>query len=284
MRLQGLGEAFGVASGKLYVVVVGVLIARDADEQRVEFRLHQVRRARPVVDELDADRSAREVAGMGDERHGRVFSRQRHGDAALGVMRARLFKPGRGDRLTVGQHVKAVDRQPGRRPEGVSDRHRIYRKMRAVRGRQDRCDRRQCGLDRLRFNSAQGRCIGAANGLVLVARLQDKTHNVGPIEPGAELRGGEKVGLLIPSAIDVPADQILAAGGSHVIAGLGPGDPFAGLRLDEKNEKQLAVFPAPPLDRAVALSRRDDFAIGREIDPPRDTRSGLIQSTSPFAS
>ena len=46
---------------------------------------------------------------------------------------------------------------------------------------------------------------------------------------GTELRRGKEIGLLIPeSAIDLPADQIFAAGRGHVIAGLASRRPICG--------------------------------------------------------
>ena len=112
--------------------------------------------------------------------------------------------------------------------------------MRAVGGRRDRDDRRQRGGDRLRLDRALGglrwrwRTASASSRV-----LQHEPHDVGPVVLGAELRRGEEIGLLIPAAIDVPADQILAAGRGHVIAGRRPGDPFAALRLDEQREQLL---------------------------------------------
>ena len=96
------------------------------------------------------------------------------------------------------------------------------------------------------------RRVGLSDRFVFVARLQDKLDDVGPVIFGAELRGGEEVGLLRPAAVDVPTDQILAAGRGHVIAGRRPGDPFAALRLDEEGEQFRAslqrsqrILPSP---------------------------------------
>ena len=80
----------------------------------------------------------------------------------------------------------------------------------------------------------------------------------------------KKSASCFPAAIDVPADQILAAGRGHVIAVGSPGDPFAGLRLDEQGEQFLAVAPAQPADRAVVIGDHENFAVGREIDAPCD--------------
>ena len=94
-----------------------------------------------------------------------------------------------------------------------------------------------------------------------VAGLQHQLDDVGPVETVGETRGGKEVGLLRPAAVDVPADQILAAGRRHVIAGRRPGDPFARGNVDEQREQLRAVRPAQPADRAVAIG--DDEDLGR---------------------
>ena len=127
--------------------------------------------------------------------------------------------------------------------------------------------------------SISGRAFLAASSLVrlfdrrvLVERVEHELDDVGAIEAVAEARGGEEVGRLVPAAIDVPADQILAAGRGHVIAGRRPGDPGFGLAIDEQREQLLAVGPAMPADRAVAIGRDDEAAVGGDIDAPGDVR------------
>src|ERR1700720_4118562 len=53
-------------------------------------------------------------------------------------------------------------------------------------------------------------------------------------ESVAKSRGGEELRRLRPAAIDVPADQILAAGRGHVMAGGRPGDPGLGIPIHEQ--------------------------------------------------
>src|ERR1700733_10635825 len=113
--------------------------------------------------------------------------------------------------------------------------------MRAVYRRLDRHDWWQGGGDWLCRDRTLGCLVRLTNGPGLVASLQDEAHDVGTVVVGAELRSRKEVGLLLPAAIDVPADQILAAGGGHVIAGRRPDDPFAALRLNEQSKQLLAV-------------------------------------------
>ena len=118
--------------------------------------------------------------------------------------------------------------------------------------------------------------IGLLDRFVLVELGEHKLDDVGPVEAFAETRGGEEVGRLVPAAVELPADQILAAGRGHVVAGRRPGDPGLGLAVDEQRQQLLAVRPAMPADRAVVIGRDDDAAVRREIDAIGDARDGLL--------
>ena len=72
----------------------------------------------------------------------------------------------------------------------------------------------------------------------------------------------KKSGLLSPAAIDVPADQILAARGGHVVAARRPGDPSASLRLDKQGEQFLTVSPAQPANCAIVVGHREYLTVG----------------------
>lgn len=66
----------------------------------------------------------------------------------------------------------------------------------------------------------QGPCVLVAtssficsfDGGALVERVEYQPDDVGTIEARTEARGGKEIGGLIPAAVDMPSDQILAAG------------------------------------------------------------------------
>ena len=172
--------------------------------------------------------------------------------------------------FAVGERFQAIDRLARRRAQGVGDFDRVAGEMGTAGWRRDRDDWRQRRAKGLRRDRAIGGLVRPANRLGFVTRLEHEPHDVGTVVFGAELRGGEEIGLLRPAAVDVPADQVLAAGRGHVIARWRPGDPFAALRLDEQGEQLRAVAPAQPADRAVAVCDREDCAVGGKIDATCD--------------
>ena len=128
-------------------------------------------------------------------------------DLALGFGGVGLLKSSRKDRLSIGKHGEAVNRKPRGRTQR-SRRSRPNRQRNALRPLATRLhDRRQSGADRLCFIAPLGGRVGAADRFGLVARLQHEAHDVRPIVLDAELRRGKEIGLLIPAAVDVPADQ-----------------------------------------------------------------------------
>ena len=58
----------------------------------------------------------------------------------------------------------------------------------------------------------------------------------GRLKRAEKREAGKKSACLRPAAIEMPADQILAARGGHVIAGRRPGDPAARRHVDEQGE------------------------------------------------
>ena len=154
------------------------------------------------------------------------------------------------------------------RDRRIVKRHPAVLNMRAV-GRLDNTDdRRQMRGEGPRVFLALGRRVGLFNRRVFIERVEREVDDVGAIEAVAEARGGEEVGGLFPAAVDVPADQILAAGRGHVIARGCPGHPRLGVAVDEQREQLPAVRPAKPADRTVAIGRDNNSAVSREIHAP----------------
>ena len=105
------------------------------------------------------------------------------------------------------------------------------------------------------------RQIGLPYRLALVEGVEHPLDNVGSGIFVAEFRSREEVGGFVPAAIDMPADQILAARRGHVVARRRPGDPGLGLAVDEEREQLGAIGPAQPADRAVAICGDNDAAV-----------------------
>ena len=101
----------------------------------------------------------------------------------------------------------------------------------------DADDGRQMRDERPRLHRALRGDVCLPDRDILVARVEHGTDDVGSVEALAEARGGEEVGRLVPTAVDVPADQIFAAGRGHVVAGWRPGDPAPVLGMDEEGEQ-----------------------------------------------
>jgi hypothetical protein len=158
--------------------------------------------------------------------------RREEGNVAGGFAGRKRVKSARRYGLVVDQHVETIDPKAARRAEREVDADRVVRDRIAFVRRTDSNDRRERGGDGFR-NLSSHRRVGLSDGLRLVSRLEHELDDVGAVVLRAELRRGKEVGLLIPTAIDVPADQILTPRGRHIIAARCPGDPFAGLRLDE---------------------------------------------------
>src|SRR5207237_6326267 len=84
-------------------------------------------------------------------------------------------------------------------------------------------------------------CVGGEHRGALVLGEQDLGDDVGPVEAVAEARRREEVGLARLAAVDLPADQLLAAGRGVVVARGRPEDPALLVAVREEGEQLLAV-------------------------------------------
>ena len=169
--------------------------------------------------------------------------------------------------LEADDHVAAVDGREVGRVGDVDDRGQVLR-HRLLRG---------FGPARLP--------VGAGERLAHVQLVEDQRHHVGPVEAVAEARGGVELGRLVPAAVHLPADQVLAAGRGHVVALGRPGHPALAVRVGVEGEQLRAVAEPVPADRAVAVGRHDQPPVAAHVHrpggaghgPPPQLLAGLVE-------
>ncbi len=159
------------------VVVIGVRVAADPDQQRVELRLQEIGRARTRGRSRPSYFS---VMLTGALVRSPEWAMRDTFVSFLGSVATTLpwasgelvfSNPAASDRLSIGKHGETVDRKPRGRTQRVGDLDRIAREMRSVIWRHDCDDRRQSGADRLCFIAPFGGRVSAADRFGLVARL-----------------------------------------------------------------------------------------------------------------
>ena len=164
---------------------------------------------------------------------------------------------------------------------------------RAVRGRIDRHHRRQEGGEIGAFRRAAGFRVATLDRLAFVEGGEDLLDDVGPIVDVAEARDRKEIRRFVPAAVDVPADQAVAADRGHVIGGRRPSDPALAVGVREEGEQLLAFIlgiHGVPTDGSVAERGHREAVVGRHRDAahiavdvfrPDDVAFGVIANELP---
>jgi hypothetical protein len=103
---------------------------------------------------------------------------------------------------------------------------------------------------------------------------QHPVDDVRAVELVAEARRGIDLGFMIEAPVDLPLDQVFAAGGGDVVAERGPGDPAFAIAVREEGEQLGAVRHPVPADCAVAVGSDGEAAVTSDADPPGSTGCG----------
>ena len=238
------------------VIIVRIVVPGDPDEQRVELWLQEIGGRRSVVDEAHFDRRARQIAGIGDQGHFRILTRQRDNDAALRLARAGRLEPARRE-LAGRRRALPGDRSAG--PTASARRRRLRPSRRrngrppvgemivttggsaaqaALRGPRDLAVWFACA-DRLALRRASSSTSRTMSGRLKRSRKRE---------------AGKKSACCSQPRLTCQPIRSSPPGGGHVIAGRRPGDPARRRRLDEQRQQLLPVAPAQPADRAVDVS------------------------------
>ena len=176
----------------------------------------------------------------------RAPARGRSACASLSASRRR--KPARLDRAAVDQRVDAVDGQARRRADFDFDLDSVAADERRPRPAKQSsppaaAERRSASCPACASRSRWP----AGSPPPRRAVFRTSCTMSGRLKLRGKARGGEKVGVLRPAAIELPADQILAAGRGHVIAGRRPSDP-------PSRPRARRTKPAAPARRSSAAS------------------------------
>jgi len=144
--------------------------------------------------------------------------------------------------------------------------------------REYRHDRRQ--WQRRSRRSGRG---GRLQRLVDVESAQYCADGRGPIEALAKAARREEIGRVIETPVDMPADQILAAGRGVVIPSRRPQYPTLTIPVHEQRQQLLAIFIPIPADRPVPQGRHSKPAVPAYVYRPRDIRNRHRPNYLPIA-
>ena len=120
-----------------------------------------------------------------------------------------------------------------------------------------------------------------ADGLDFVADPQRLAQDVRPVEAITEAADGKEVGSLVVSPVQVPADQILAAGRGVVITRRCPQNPALAVGVREQGHFFAPVLHAEPADGAIAERGDCPTTVVAHIDRPYGARCPLLPEGGP---
>ena len=170
------------------------------------------------------------------------------------------------DRPPVYQYPHFRRRLAGRSAKRVCHRHRVALGLCPVVRRRDGDHRRLRFLNVGGLRLAPRFGIGLPQGFPFILRLEDFGNNIGAVVSVAEAGHGEKVGGLVSSMIDVPADEVFRAGGTVIVARWRPQHPAFLVGMGKEIQQFLSVRHPVPADRAVAERGHCQFAIPADVD------------------